>query len=280
MIARIAWLAVAFATLSACEQGEADRATSGANDLTAQTAEAPVDEADDAKAPTDEPAARAVSVDVENDLVTFHYGYPAEAAAIEALDRYLDAQRRQRFDELKADAAEWRDEAKAEGFPYNPYSLEENWAVVTNLPRFLSLSAEFYVFTGGAHGNTGFDALVWDRENRARIEPIAMFRSPAALADAIREPFCAGLDRERTKKRGAPVVRADDSFSDCIEPAEQTVILGSSDRRGFNRVGFLIGPYAAGPYAEGSYEVTLPVTQAVIDAVKPAYRDAFAIAGR
>ena len=47
----------------------------------------------------------------------------------------------------------------------------------------------------------------------------------------------------------------------------------------FDRIGFLIGPYAAGPYAEGSYDVTLPVTPAVIAAVKPEFRTAFA-AGR
>ncbi|MEO0056797.1 MAG: hypothetical protein RIT17_233, partial [Pseudomonadota bacterium] len=33
-----------------------------------------------------------------------------------------------------------------------------------------------------------------------------------------------------------------------------------------------------GSYAEGPYEVTLPVTQAVLAAVKPEYKAAFALA--
>ena len=56
----------------------------------------------------------------------------------------------------------------------------------------------------------------------------------------------------------------------------QTLILGSRNHKTFDRIGFLIAPYEAGPYAEGSYEVTLPVTPAVLAAVKPEWRGAFA----
>jgi hypothetical protein len=86
------------------------------------------------------------------------------------------------------------------------------------------------------------------------------------------------LDRERAKKRGEPVKPGStDEFDKCIDPVENTVILGSSNRQAFDRIGVLVGPYAAGPYAEGDYEVTLPVTAAVLAAVKPEYRNAFAV---
>jgi len=55
------------------------------------------------------------------------------------------------------------------------------------------------------------------------------------------------------------------------------VLLGSSDRKAFNRIGLLAAPYVAGSYAEGTYEVTLPVTPAVLQAVKPEYKAAFAL---
>ena len=60
------------------------------------------------------------------------------------------------------------------------------------------------------------------------------------------------------------------------------VILGiavalSSNRRAIDRLGLLVGPYVAGAYAEGSYDITLPVTPAVLKAVKPEYRGAFAV---
>ena len=44
------------------------------------------------------------------------------------------------------------------------------------------------------------------------------------------------------------------------------------------RIGFLIAPYIAGPYVEGSYDVTLPVTPALLAKVKPGFRDSFSVA--
>jgi hypothetical protein len=146
--------------------------------------------------------------------------------------------------------------------------------VVANLPRFLSLSASLYEYGGGAHGDSAFDALVWDREAKQALDPKAMFTSPAALQAALGAPWCKALKAERAKRLGPDY--ADDGFFECPAIADLTVLLGSSDRKSFNRIGLLAAPYVAGSYAEGAYEVTLPVTPSVMAAVKPAYRAAFA----
>ena len=57
-----------------------------------------------------------------------------------------------------------------------------------------------------------------------------------------------------------------------------TVLVGSSNGKTFNRVGVWFGPYVAGPYSEGAYELNFPVDKAVLETVKPAYRDAFSAA--
>ena len=93
-------------------------------------------------------------------------------------------------------------------------------------------------------------------------------------------PSRAGLTRRSTTvTRGLPArpVRSgsDDPFSDCIDPTDSTIILGSSNGKAFDRIGVLVAPYEAGPYAEGEYEVTLPVNDAVMAAVKPDYRATF-----
>lgn len=103
--------------------------------------------------------------------------------------------------------------------------------------------------------------------------------SPAALSAATQTPFCAALDRQRAERRDQPIdPRSSNPFDDCLDPAAQVVILGSADHAHFTRIGFLMGPYAAGPYVEGDYEVTLPVTPAVLAAVRPEYRATFALA--
>ncbi|GGB96302.1 hypothetical protein GCM10011494_13500 [Novosphingobium endophyticum] len=217
-------------------------------------------------------------VKVSNALFEFGYAYPDAAGAIPGLramlDRRLDEARASLSVESRAD----QNEAKKGGFPYRPHANDTTWKVVTELPGWLSLSSEIYVYTGGAHGMSAFDSLLWDKQAGAAREPLDLFTSSAALRKPIQRPFCNALDREREKRRGGPVRHgADDMFSDCINPLESTLILGSSNGRTFDRIGILVAPYAAGPYAEGTYEITLPVTQAVLDAVKPAYRASFSI---
>jgi hypothetical protein len=222
------------------------------------------------------PAATARAVSEKSELYEFDYSYPAEAAAIPTLRDWLESDLVKARADLAASAKDGRDEAKANAFPYNPYSATSAWEVVTDLPGWLSLSTLIGSYTGGAHGNYGFDALLWDKAANQRRAATDLFISKAALKTAVLKPFCAQLNRERAKKReGQELGEPDGMFNDCIDPLEQVVILGSKSRRGFDRIGFLIGPYNAGPYVEGSYEVTLPVTPAVLAAVKPEFRAAF-----
>lgn len=224
------------------------------------------------------PPAEAVDIKTENPRYSFAYAYPAAAAGIPALRAELDNEMAKARAELTSIAKEAESAAKAEDFEFTPYDQSTKWTVVTELPGWLSLKRDIYEFTGGAHGNYGTGALLWDKGANQRREPTSLFVSKAAFDAALRGPFCAALDKERAKRRGAPVDRdSGDSFDDCLTPSSLTVLLGSSNRQQFNRIGLIADPYAAGPYVEGSYEVTLPVTPAVIKALKPEYRALFAI---
>ena len=210
----------------------------------------------------------------QNDLYRFEYSFPPVPPALaETLKREAESGEAR----LRADAAQARTEAKAQGFPYHAYEILHQWQQVANLPRFQSLSAEIYAFSGGAHGNTGYDALIWDKQTSKELKPIDLFTSSAGLDAIVRQPFCKRLDAERAKRRSGNPGGPDDMFNECIDPLEQTLLLGSSNGKTFDRLGFLIGPYAAGPYAEGSYDVTLPVTKAVLDQVKPDYQSYFSV---
>jgi hypothetical protein len=256
----------------------ADGATAEASATAAPDAMAsePVDGAVEADPQASASPDSGRKVKVSNDLYEFGYEYPAAAGAIPQLKALLDGRLDSTRKSLASESRDDRSEARKGGFPYRPHSSDTTWLVVTELPDWLSLSSEEYVYTGGAHGMSGFDSLLWDKQAGVARQPLDLFTSEAALRKAIRRPFCDALDREREKRRGAPVRRgSDDMFSDCIDPLESTVILGSSNGKKFDRLGILVGPYAAGPYAEGSYEMTLPVTDAVLAVVKPAYRESF-----
>lgn len=206
----------------------------------------------------------------------FAYKWPAEVSGIPALAERLAAERDKALAEQKADWQTALDEFAGEDCAScKALSYSKEWELVADLPRYLSLSAHIYLYTGGAHGNSAFEALVWDREAGAALDTGAMFTSEAALQDALGDAWCKALKAERGERLGEDYA-ADDIFP-CPDIAQLTVLLGSSDRKSFDRIGLIAAPYVAGSYAEGPYEVTLPVTQAVLDAVKPVHREDFAL---
>lgn len=251
--------------LIACQQEKAvSQPTSGESVPASATATTPVAET----------AARVVKEETE--LYEFDYSYPAQAAAIPALKAWLDADLAKRKAEVVGGAQEDKKAADGGEFPFRAHSGSTEWKLVTDIPGWLSLSSMVGGYTGGAHPNYAYSALLWDKAAGQRREAADLFQSRAALSQAIRKPFCDALDAQRAKKRGAKIDRTSgDPFDECIDPLESAVILGSSNRRTFDRIGVLVSPYSAGPYAEGDYEVTLPITPMVLAAVKPEYRASF-----
>lgn len=218
----------------------------------------------------------ARSVAEETDDFLFEYSYPAEAGRIVELASLLDIQLEQRREELASESAAARREARQDGFPYNKHSYTAEWKVVTELPGWVSLSADIATYTGGAHGNYTVESLVWDKENERSMDAITLFTSPAALEEALGDRFCEALDRQRAERREEPVPEeSDNQFDQCPGIDELEILAGSSNTRTFNRLTVYAGPYVAGPYAEGAYEVDLNIDRSILAAVKPEYRDAF-----
>lgn len=213
----------------------------------------------------------------ETDLYLFEYAWPATAGNIPELAELLDRRMQRAKDNLVGEATQARAEARDNGFPYNKHSYIADWEVVADLPAWLSLSVQVGTYSGGAHGMSNVQSLVWDKTGQRAMKAIDLFESPAALEEAVGDAFCDGLNDLREEKRGEPVDPDDDQygFNGCPPIDELTILVGSSDRRHFNRMTWYAGPYVAGAYAEGDYRVNLPITDAVLEVVDPEYREFF-----
>lgn len=206
----------------------------------------------------------------------FDYSYPAQAARIAPLKAWLEADKTKRRAWIVRTSAQARREAKAVGLPFRAYEMQQSWEVVTDTPRFLSLSSTSYSDTGGAHGNGSSGGLIWNKQAGRRMHAVSLFMSPAAFQSAVMTPWCRWMRAERTRRLGADV-GSDTVFGQCPPVKDVTVLLGSSNGRAFDRIGVVADQYVVGSYAEGPYEYTLPVTPAVLRAVKPEYRAAFTV---
>lgn len=228
-----------------------------------------------AGAPEAAPISKPFAHSEKSALLEFVYAWPAEASAVSQ----LATQFRKEMVVEKADALKMakqdQEAAQQSGFPFHAHSLEKRWTVTADTPRFLALQSSTYSYTGGAHGMTGYNTLLWDKARQRETSLEAIMTSPAAFATAIHDRFCDGLDKARAKKRGAPVPRGDDPFTKCIDPMKEVLALTSKDGKLVDGVTVVIGPYSAGSYAEGTYEVPLSVDEVMRKAIKTEYQDAF-----
>ena len=216
-------------------------------------------------------------VSVENDAYVFEYSYPAVVTRYDPLRAHLDARARNQQNELALSAAEDKADAESAGYEYRKYTLSTEWKTIADLPNWLSMLGEVANYTGGAHGNYGYDDLVYDKRKAAVYNSVDLFQSLGALNKAIAPRWCAALDKERAKRRGAPVDKSDSLFGQCPGLEELTLLLGSSNGTTFDRLTLIAGPYIAGSYAEGSYEVHLGVDAAVLKVVRPEYAEDFTV---
>jgi hypothetical protein len=223
------------------------------------------------------PAAKAFTYDEDTNLLEFHYGWSAEAAAVPPLAKRFRAELDRVKAELLTSARADKTERGKQGFPFNGYSSSTEIKTAGQSARLLSLSVDVASFTGGAHGNYGMSGLLWDRQAQREIEVADLFAAPANMDRLLTQPWCDALNNARSAKREEPV-GGDSMFDECPKLGEISIIPTDKDGNGkLERLMLVADPYVAGPYAEGDYEIDLPVTPDLIAAIRSEYRESFEV---
>ncbi|HEX8533226.1 MAG TPA: DUF4163 domain-containing protein [Allosphingosinicella sp.] len=221
--------------------------------------------------------ARAVKVEEKSDLLEFSYSWPAEAAALPGLNKQLDEEMGRDRVEVQAAAKEDKAGRGDGGADFFAHSYSKEWRVAGKTPRLLSIVAEVGTFTGGAHPNSDYDAIIWDREADRQVAFGDLFTDEARVMAALTGRFCKGLDAERTDKRGEALPASPGDFmTACPSLADQTMVAADSNGNGrFDTLQVLLPPSVAGPYAEAGYQVDIKIDAATLAAIKPEYRASF-----
>jgi hypothetical protein len=235
-------------------------------------------QAANATTPADKLAAPAPTVfafDEEDDLIEFHFGWSAEAAAVPQ----LVARFRTEMDKAKADLIAGARNDKAfkdkEGLDFHGYISSTDYETAGQSDRLLSLRVEAGSFTGGAHGNHGTNSLLWDRAGARELKVDGLFAEASNMERLLTQRWCDALNKAREERRGEPV-GGSSLFDECPKLAEIAVIPTDKDKNGrFELLTLVASPYVAGPYAEGSYEIDLAVTPDLISSLKGYYQPSF-----
>ena len=245
--------------------------------------------------PPAKPAVPAESADMEEgralDADTIDSGEAAEITVtlpsnISELDDGLASRIRELAyegtDEFVANAENEQEAARNDEFPFRQHSLEVTWQQVgPKTGRLFSYLGTSWFYTGGAHGNFGFDILNWDENRRSEIGFANIFADEAAAIDVLKTELRAGLLKAKKDRLGETDL-PDDQLTEWIDPAltDDVADYGNFTFAQSNVSGavggltFYYPPYAVGSYAEGDYRVTIPATR-LKSIIAPEYANLF-----
>lgn len=131
-------------------------------------------------------------------------------------------------------------------------------------------------YTGGAHPNASFAAILWDKALKREITGANLFTAAGNLP-TLDNALCAAINAEKkTRDPAARNVSLTGGDWQCPRAAATPFVLAPGTQPGkAGGLTFLIAPYQVGPYVEGSYKVTVPQA-AFRSLLAPAYADEFA----
>jgi hypothetical protein len=211
-----------------------------------------------------------------SNALDFKYQWSAEAAAIPALDLRLYKEAKAALSVAQKDAREGQALAREQKRDFISYDYSMTWTTVGETPRLLSLASDLGSFEGGAHPNSNYGSLLWDRPLNRAVGITALFTNANQFSAVTRASYCKRLDAERAKRRQGEKLGGE--FDQCPKYSELAVFPADKNRNGrFDRITFVASPYVAGPYVEGEYEISLPVSSALIAAMNPEYRSSFEV---
>lgn len=206
-----------------------------------------------------------------SDVLDFRYSFPTIVGTYPALLAKIRGDQDAAQKKALADAQEDLEARKSQDFPFHQHQFWRDWTVAGNSFSLLSLVSRTEFFTGGAHGNHGSSAMLWDEKKDAAIDVDQLFGGSAALWKQIQPSYCRKLVAERLR-------RGITAATTCPKRNELTIVPVDSDfDYQFDSLRVIADPYVAGSYAEGFYIIALPITDALLKTIDPAYRDSFEV---
>ena len=189
----------------------------------------------------------------------FSYSWSSEVAAVPALvKRFTEDMRKQKAATVTG-GKDFNAMRKRMGDGPAGYLHSTDISTAGQSPRLLSLEIAVASYSGGAHGNYGYDSILWDRRLNREIRFDDLFLRPAGFASLTRASYCKALDAERRKRREGEKLEGD--FAQCPKYSELSIAPVDEEKDGrFETIRFVAAPYTAGPFSEGDYALELPVT--------------------
>lgn len=164
--------------------------------------------------------------------------------------------------EIEKAARQWEKEAKKQGWKIHPYDAATDFKVNYNDNNLLSISVDYYEYTGGAHGNYKKKTKNIDLNTGKEIALKDLFKDEVKYKDVINKEIKVQIQATAQKIKK-------EMEQEGIKYKEQDALYkdfkGISDKQSFyieeGNIVVYFGLYEIGCYADGIPEFRIPISQ-------------------
>jgi hypothetical protein len=197
--------------------------------------------------------------------LSWRWRAPPEAALEPALFARLVRSR----DAARAEAAAAGERERRDLGLRSPHVLGQEWSAPFADPHLIVLLAQTYAYTGGAHGNTGHAALLWNRRTGRETRLADLFADWARASALIQRAACDALRAQKAQRFAPEPLPADWT----CPPLADAVLVPAGRLAPGTFLRAIYSPYVAGSYAEGTYDVRLEWPEELRTLARPEWRD-------
>lgn len=200
----------------------------------------------------------------KNRFYTLRLAIPKAIMSIEPLKENVVQLFNAAADETKKNA----DEAKtmrAGYFP--PLSLETKWQVTFENKSLLSISGITYEYQGGAHPNTYFQTIVWDKINNRDIPITELFRKDKvdlalkAIAESAQRSWIK-IYTQRSGEKPSPdlIEQAKQGITSDPKTLKNYTLTHAKGHTTINGIELLYGAGEIWPHVLGEFRIPVPLS--------------------
>jgi uncharacterized protein len=130
------------------------------------------------------------------------------------------------------------------------WSFEQGFLLFRPSPHAITVSLDYYGYTGGAHGNGGTVCTLTDLRSGKSVEPGGVFAAGDKWLDEMVRLVGADLKKQFETNPG---------FDDALQPAKLAELMRDGTRYCWRRgkLQIVFNAYEVGPYAAGAYQVDI-----------------------
>ncbi|MCY6355570.1 PdaC/SigV domain-containing protein [Clostridium sp. ZS2-4] len=164
--------------------------------------------------------------------------------------------------EIEKKARQWGKEAKKQGEEIHPYDAAADFKVNYNDNNLLSISVDYYEYTGGAHGNYEKKTKNIDLKTGKELALKDLFKDGVEYKDVINKEIKIQI-QDAAKQMKKEMEQEGVKYKD--ENAPYKDFNGISDKQSFyiedGNIIVYFGVYEIGSYVDGISEFRIPISQ-------------------